>query len=307
MVLKRMTARFQSPDPFKVLQEAYPSEKIADAALFDLNGNIFVGFAGLKKPAPILALLEEGESFNAFVEANSEGNAIFLFFKDKAFKNGKEIPLTSDVLKVLRKAFRLSKSFGGVLNPDGSHTIDLLSSEVGPHYGVNLLLGWREGFKEPLLTTPKSVVDSFGRGSFRAKAAYQVLATRWDVRPEENGNPFNRQFYLLERWKTDLLFCGCQSQRFGGLLHSLSQQNLHRLRFERWTSHRTDDFRFARLRKKAFPMRREIQSVRLVSATERHLQIVFTGTFGFSNPGCQEVDVIYQTVIHQSEVFRREE
>jgi cellobiose phosphorylase len=304
MVLKRMTARFQSVDPFKVVGEAYPNEKIADAALFNLQENIFVGFAGLKKPAPILALLEEGEAFNAYVAANSERNAIFLFFKDKALKNGQPIPLTPELLKALRKAFRMIKSFGGVLNPDGSHTIDLLSPEVGPHYGVNLLLGWREGFKEPLLTTPKSVVDSFGRGSFRAKAAYQVLATRWDIRPEENGNPFNRQFYLLENGKqifysadvshnVSKAFCTHYPSKTC-IVYDL-KDGLH---IER-TIALLDQ-------KEGLPDATEVQSVRLVSPTERHLQIVFTGTFGFSNPGCQEVDVIYQTVIHQSEALFNE-
>lgn len=304
MVLKRMTARFQSLDPFKVVEEAYPNEKIADAALFDLNQNIFVGFAGLKKPAPILSLLEETEAFNLFVQSISEQNAIFLFFKDRAFKNGKEVALTPEVLKVLRKAFRPSKSFGGILNPDGSHTIDLLSPEVGPHYGVNLLLGWREGFKEPLLTTPKSVVDSFGRGSFRAKAAYQVLATRWDIRPEENGNPFNRQFYLLENGKE--IFYSAD------VIHNVSKAFCTHYPSKTCIIYDLKDgLHIERTialldQKEGLPDATEVQSVRLVSPTERHLQIVFTGTFGFSNPGCQEVDVIYQTVIHQSETFFNE-
>jgi len=42
------------------------------------------------------------------------------------------------------------------------------------------------------------VVDRFGGGSFRSHAATQVLASRWDMRQEENGFPANRQFYLFE-------------------------------------------------------------------------------------------------------------
>jgi len=45
------------------------------------------------------------------------------------------------------------------------------------------------------------VVDRFGRGSFRSHAATQVLATRFDMRQEENGFPANRQFYLYEDGK----------------------------------------------------------------------------------------------------------
>ena len=54
------------------------------------------------------------------------------------------------------------------------------------------------GYGNPLQTTPKSVVDGLGRGSFRAHSATQVLATRWDMLQEENGFPANRQFYILE-------------------------------------------------------------------------------------------------------------
>ena len=42
---------------------------------------------------------------------------------------------------------------------------------------------------------------AFIHGSFRGEAAYQILATRWDILPSENGNPFNRQFYILEDGK----------------------------------------------------------------------------------------------------------
>ena len=95
-------------------------------------------------------------------------------------------------------ALKSLDSYGGYLDDDGSLHLDLKSGEVGPHYGVNLLLGDRSNVADCLLSTPKSVLDPFARGSFRGPAGYQILASRWDVLPEENGNPFNRQFYLIE-------------------------------------------------------------------------------------------------------------
>ena len=48
----------------------------------------------------------------------------------------------------------------GRLNERGEHIIDLKSPEVGTHYRINLLLGCRIGFDNPLLTTPKSAVNA---------------------------------------------------------------------------------------------------------------------------------------------------
>jgi cellobiose phosphorylase len=304
MALTRMTARFQSVSPFKVVGEVYPQAEISDAALYDLEKKVYVGFAGLKKPAPILPLLEESPFFDEFLSQREKPNDVFLFTKDSLQQNGQNIELPKEMKRIIAKAFRASKTYGGLLNPDGSHTIDLLSPQVGPHYAVNLLLGWRGGFADPLLTTPKSVVDSLGHGSFRAKAAYQVLATRWDIRPEENGNPFNRQFYLLENGK--------QIFYSADVTHNVSKAFCTHYPGKTVIVYDLKDgLHIERTialleQKEGLPDATEIQSVSLTSPEERHLQIVFTGTFGFSNPGCQEVDVIYQTVIHQSEALFNE-
>ncbi|HPU64142.1 MAG TPA: glycosyl transferase, partial [Mobilitalea sp.] len=102
--------------------------------------------------------------------------------------------IQSQILKTLKNY----TAWAGYLNDNGDHIIDLKSPSPGPHFSTNMLLGNRIGFSHPLQTTPKSVVDRFGGGSFRAHAATQVLATRWDMLPEENGFPANRQFYLIE-------------------------------------------------------------------------------------------------------------
>jgi cellobiose phosphorylase len=301
MELHRITARFSSISPDQKVQEVYPDCVLADAALFEMKSQIYLGFTGLKKAAPILALLDQDPAFEAYIQEHASEQAVFLFSKEEAYKNGEPLALTPEVKKAIRHALRSVKAYGGVLNPDGSHTIDLLAPSVGPHYGVNLLLGWREGFADPLLTTPKSVVDGLGRGSFRAKAAYQVLATRWDIRPEENGNPFNRQFYLLENGK--------QIFYSADLTHNVKTATCTHFPNKSEIVYRLKDGlqvkrTIALLEQKpGLPDAVEVQNVTLISPVARNLQIVFTGTFGFSNPGCQEVDVIYQTVIHQSEIL----
>jgi cellobiose phosphorylase len=304
MALSRITARFGSVSPDVVVSKVYPGVALADAALFDFEQQVYLGFTGLKKPGPILALLTEDPGFEEFIQQNSAPKAVFLISAKGAFKNGEPLALSPEAKKAIRHGLRLIKPYGGVLNADGSHTIDLLSPNVGPHYGVNLLLGWREGFADPLLTTPKSVVDALGHGSFRAKADYQVLATRWDIRPEENGNPFNRQFYLLENGK--------QIFYSADLTHNVKKAfcthfpNKTEIVYEL-----KDGLQVKRVialleQKAGLPDATEVQNVTLLSPVARTLEIVFTGTFGFSNPGCQEVDVIYQTVIHQSEELLNE-
>ena len=90
------------------------------------------------------------------------------------------------------------KKKGRKNHADGSWQVDLMAGEVGSHFAVNLLLGDRRNSENPLFTTPKSAVDALGRGSFRATGAKQVLATRYVLNPYENGEPANRQFYLVE-------------------------------------------------------------------------------------------------------------
>src|SRR5574344_781899 len=275
MALSRITARFGSVSPDVVVSKVYPGVALADAALFDFEQQVYLGFTGLKKPGPILALLTEDPGFEEFIQQNSAPKAVFLISAKGAFKNGEPLALSPEAKKAIRHGLRLIKPYGGVLNADGSHTIDLLSPNVGPHYGVNLLLGWREGFADPLLTTPKSVVDALGHGSFRAKADYQVLATRWDIRPEENGNPFNRQFYLLENGK--------QIFYSADLTHNVKKAfcthfpNKTEIVYEL-----KDGLQVKRVialveQKAGLPDATEVQNVTLLSPVARTLEIVFTG------------------------------
>jgi hypothetical protein len=121
----------------------------------------------------------------------------------KLYKSGsnEEVSAPSEIVKAIQAALSNVNNWAGYLNEKGEHVIDLRTPTPGPHFYVNLLLGNRMGYDYALQTTPKSVVDRLGRGSFRSHADTQVLATRWDMRAEENGFPANRQFYLVENFK----------------------------------------------------------------------------------------------------------
>jgi len=305
MELHSRVARDEGVDAFSLVQSLYPQQNISDALLWDFSEKSYLGFASLTKPAPILKELLREEDFVEFVDKHLHPNSCLLFSATEVYLNQEKIVYPASLQKKIQASVKRIASFGGTLASDGSHRIDLLSPAVGPHYGVNLLLGWREGFADPLLSTPKSVVDEFGRGSFRAKAAYQVLATRWDVRPEENGNPFNRQFYVLENGKQIFYSANVQenvSEAF--CIHYPSKTCIVYVLKDGLKIERT---LFILAQKEGLPDATEVQVVTLASPSLRHLKIVFTGVFGFSNPGCQEVDIIYQTVIHQSEVISNEE
>jgi cellobiose phosphorylase len=305
MVLKSRTARGEKKSPVDLMAEAYPAQLISDALLYDLEQDIVLGFSGLRKPAPILAYLIARPAFSGFLEAKMTPHGRILISPDGIWQNGQPIAASEEIQKIIAQDVKALASYGGTLNPDGSVTLDLFSPEVGPHYAVNLLLGWREGYPEPLLTTPKSVVDAFGHGSFRAAAAYQVLATRWDVRPEENGNPFNRQFYLVENGKQ--IFYSADITANVKEAHCTHYPGKTRIDYVLKDGLKIERTLFLLAQKEGCPEASEVQLVRLTSAKSRQIKIVFTGVFGFSAPQCQEVDVIYQTVIHQSEILTNEQ
>lgn len=208
-----------------------------------------------------------------------------------------------DRLDQIRKA---NSNFGGSLNEKGEHVIDLKCENVSPHYDVNLLLGNRIGFSYPLQSTPKSVVNRFFQGSFRAHSSYQVLATTWGLRPEENGFMANRQFYLLEDGKQ--IFYSAKiddSVLEATCLHKVNHSEiLYRLSIGLKIKREI----FILPQKEGIPDAVEVQmiSIKNESDKKRNLSIVYTGMFGFSNPHCQEEDVIYSTLISQAQVIQNE-
>lgn len=276
--------RFRNECSFPLIEEGYVS----------LNPEKYVGIAGDFKTVPVLSKLREDSSFVSFIEENKESAFLFTVHGETVESN---VELPSFVKSSILKAIKQLDGYGGTLKEDGSLILNLKEEEVGPHYATNLLLGNRLGYKDPLLSTPKSVVGRFGEGSFRGPAAYQVLASRWDILPEENGNPFNRQFYLLKGHKV-VFYSGHVDENVldSYVEHKVNETRIHYLLKSGLNIERTI---FLYPQKEGFPEGLEIQMVNLLSKTDDDYEICFTGMFGFSNPGCMENDVIYQTIIQE--------
>ncbi|MCR4562553.1 MAG: glycosyl transferase [Bacilli bacterium] len=284
--------------PAKILEKEFPNREIDDAVRASFAGNTYLGITGLNKKVPILDYLMLDEKFATFTK-NFKDQTVLLDLDHYYIKNEKH-ELNPELRKLVLEAKEYFENYGGCLNENGEHIVDLKSMKVGPHYDVNLLLGDRRGFEEPLLTTPKSVVDSFGAGSSRGPAGYQVLATRWDMRPEENGNPFNRQFYILEDGKQ--IFYSHNVNENVKKAYAVHKVNKTEIYYETLDGLKIKRVIFLLPQIKGNPIATESQSVEITNLTskERNLKVVFTGFFGSSNPGCQMVDVIYQSVINQS-------
>ena len=286
--------------PIEVIKKEYPQFNIDDAVKANYRNNIFLGITDIDKHVPILDYLLLDNVFSNYI--NQFKDKVLLITKDEILINNKKESLPKEIKDLVSSAKEYFANYGGYLNEKGEHIFDLKSSIIGPHFAVNLLLGDRRGFEEPLLTTPKSVVDAFGSGSFRGPANYQVLATRWDMRPEENGNPFNRQFYIVEEGKQ--IFYSHNVNENVKTARCIHKVNKTEIEYE------TNDGLFIKRtiallpQIKGNPIATEAQSVEIKNLTnkDRKLKVVFTGMFGSSNPNCQMVDVIYQSVINQTQI-----
>ena len=173
-----------------------------DAEFFSAQRDSALGFTGLPFQAPVCAYLMNEPIVAAYLDRAS-GSQLFTLEEDRLrhWTEDGETALPSEVEAAAMPVVRRILSSPGRLNEKGELLLDLKAYPVGPHYPVNLLLGNRAGYPHPLCTTPKSALDSLGRGSFRATGGQQVLATRCVLDPSENGEPANRQFYLVEDGK----------------------------------------------------------------------------------------------------------
>ena len=260
-----------------------------------------IGIASPYRSIPLIDELRNNDEFLSFVKESKQDVLLFEVGDDVALV-GED--LSDNIKHIIKDAVFKLKDYGGTLLDDGSLLINLKDPEVGPHYAINLLLGDRSKFNDPLLTTPKSVLDSLGRGSFRGPAGYQILASKWDILPEENGNPFNRQFYLIEKGKIifysarisdDVLEATC--------LHEVNQTTI---KYKLKNGLEIERRFFLPKQKDGQPEAMEIQEVNILSNEDRDIEICFTGMFGFSNPDCMQNDVIYQTIIQEGSLVQND-
>lgn len=303
------SARTDSREPDSLLQGLFSSyyTGASDGRFLTSSRDSAVGICGLPFKAPVVQELLKQERFNTFCRAlsSSANSVLFCLSKDGALSayrsTGKTVtaePIAEDLLMEMMPVLNSVPDWAGHINADGEHVIDLKTPSPGPHFYVNLLMGNRTGFDHPLQTTPKSVVDRLGRGSFRSHAATQVLATRWDLRQEENGFPANRQFYLSEGGR-QVFYSGNpehESVVKGTCVHG---QNHTRILYETACGLTIERTLFLPKQEPGLPLAVEVQRIAVTNtgSKPRRLRLVCTGMFGPTKPPALMEDVLYSNII----------
>lgn len=309
-------ARTQSLTARQLIQRQFGSllSGPVDAEFFSARRTAALGFAGLPYEVPVCAYLFN-EPMVAEYLSRCPGSQLFQL-EDEVLNDWTEdhqilhhwteegeTLLPAHVRSAVMEICRRLLASPGRLNEKGELELDLKAYPVGPHYPVNLLLGNRAGFSHPLCTTPKSALDSLGRGSFRATGGQQVLATRCVLDPSENGEPANRQFYLVEDGKQIFYSADVETNvRTASCLHS---QNRTVITYE------TDCGLFIRRtifllpQENGMPSAVEAQRVEIENRSDRDrtLKIVMTGVFGIAAASGIANDVIYCNVVAESEIY----
>ncbi|MCR5060312.1 MAG: glycosyl transferase [Saccharofermentans sp.] len=270
-----------------------------------------VGIAGLDFDSPFISVLLENEKLQEFwKDALSDYHVLITAYDGEirvyTIENGVlEEKTGNDAEKQIIKAeIEAAKYWGGVLNEKGELIADPSSPAPGPHYYTNMLIGNRMGFVRPLQSTPKSAVNALGGGCFRAHADTQVLGTRWDYLPEENGFPANRQFYLTENGK-QIFYSGSAKAEGLKKIQTIHSQNRTVIEYELEDGLKIRRTIFIVPQHEGLPLAMEAQKIDIINNgdKDRHLRIVYTGMFGIFEVHALREDVIFTTVIEQSEVF----
>ncbi len=285
----------------------------SDAIFLSSRCDCAAGICGLAFKAPVMKELRKNADFTLLLQQlKKTGDSLLLVFENdgalSSYRYGgtavvkTELPkeLADDIAALIQSV----PAWAGTINERGEHVIDLKSPSPGPHFFVNLLLGNRMGFDHPLQTTAKSVVDRLGRGSFRSHAATQVLATRWDLRQEENGFPCNRQFYITEESRQIFYSANSEDPSIlnGQCIHS---QNNTRISYETACGLKIERSVFLPRQQNGLPIAVEIQRITLTNKThnERTIRLVYTGMFGPSKPPALQEDVLYSNIIMEGGVL----
>lgn len=321
MTIELVTRDLQSsPDQLlrKIFSSVIREDWFIDAIFADSGMDRVIGIANIKRKMPILHEIINNPNLNFYLNSiltretsilivpNDSETIISIFISQDEVKEIVEIPAFAreTILLHLSKA----ATWGGYLNERGEHVIDLHSPLPGPHFSVNLLLGNRISFPYTLQTTPKSVIDRLGRGSFRTHAATQVLASRWDLRQEENGFPANRQFYLVEKGCKIFYSADPTDKNIKTAVCTHSQnktvicyQTLCGLEIERTI--------FLLPQEAGLPLAVEVQDILIRNSglQPRDLKLVYTGMFGPANPNALQEDVLYTNIIMQSKLLRNDD
>ena len=288
---------------------------VVDAQFLDSAERTVVGATGIVYRVPIVAQLLKDAEVAEFIERLSrDGESVLVLgepnggpvrFKVADGRAVRLVDVPQSLADRIAAVFRGASGWAGELNENGDHEIDLNTPVPGPHFFVNLLLGNRIGFPRALQTTPKSVVDRLGGGSFRSHAATQVLATRWDMRPEENGFPANRQFYLVEGSRRIFYSADARDDNleYARTVHS---QNHTVIRYRTRCGLEITRTIFLLPYEEGYPLATEAQAITIENRGHRgrKLRLVYTGMFGAAAPGALHEDVIFTNVSMQSRVIK---
>ena len=199
MYFRRETSRTQTKDALQFASEVFGGRLSGrtDALFRHSARDCVIAYTGLGIYAPVLMhIINDPEVCDAI--GHCDGNILITDDGPVISAEDGILEVSPEVKERIRKIRDTALRSPGTLNENGEQVMDLKSYRIGSHYGVNLLLGDRSAYEDCLQSTPKAVLDEFGRGSFRGKQEKQVLATRYVLSPEENGEPANRQFYLTE-------------------------------------------------------------------------------------------------------------
>ncbi len=282
---------------------------VVSAVFLNIGKTAVLAVTGMEFYVPvaekIAVILERETAFQALLSSN---DSVLLSWNAEektvlfTCTNGQELSFEQDTVEHIAKLLHSAQSWGGRLNEKGELVCDLKSPSPGPNYYTNMLLGNRMGYGNVLQCTPKSVVDRLGRGSFRSHADTQVLATRWDYLPQENGFPANRQFYLVEKGKVIFYSADPSAENVvsGQCVHS---QNHTVISYELSCGLKINRTIFLLPQKDKMPMACEAQliTVENTGKEERDLKIVYTGLLSNASTICLKEDIIYMTVIEESQ------
>ncbi len=321
MSIELVTRELKS-SPDQLLRDIFSSiireEWVVDAIFADSGMDRVIGIADIKRKMPIMLEIINNHTVNSYFNSlltsetsililpNDSGTILSIFTSKDDVKEITDVPapVTETILLLLSE----TAAWGGYLNQQGEHVIDLISPLPGPHFGVNLLLGNRIGFPHALQTTPKSVVDRLGRGSFRTHAATQVLATRWDLRQEENGFPANRQFYLVEKGRK-IFYSADPTDKNIKTAVCAHSQNKTVISYQTRCGLEIERTIFLLPQEAGFPLAVEAQEITIHNSSRqpRELKLIYTGMFGPAYPNAMQEDILYTNIIMQSKLLRNDD
>ena len=303
MNFKRETARQVLGKAEKKLAEVFGELLTGSysAAFTSVSEKTVIGAAGLPFAAPIhVAILNTPETA-CYLEQFGETSHLFVFGEGiRHYTENGEVEVPANIAAILADIYTKVCESAGTLADNGDHIINLKADKIGTHFDANLLIGNRIGFKSPLLTTPKGAVDSLGRGSFRGTAARQVTATRYTLIPEQNGEPCNRQFYIVENGKQIFYSADVDTNvKTAVCRHS---HNYTEITYETECGLKITRDLFILPQEDGMPEAVEAQHVTVenLTDTDRKLKIVFTGMLSLATTETQMNDTIYASVTWES-------